>query len=55
MKAKFLQFMSGLPVPVYWLGAYAWDLINFLLPCAAIMLLLVVFDINEFTSGQNAG
>ena len=50
-----MQLMSGLPAVIYWLGMFAWDLVNFLFPCAIIMLLFLVFDISEFISGSNAG
>ena len=55
VRAKFMQLMSGLPAVIYWLGTFVCDLVSFLFPCAVIMLLFLVFDINEFISGSNAG
>ena len=50
-----MQLMSGLPAAIYWLGTFAWDLVNFLFPCAVIFLLFLAFDVSEFISGSNAG
>ena len=55
MKAKFMQLMSGLPAAIYWLGTFAWDLVNFLFPCLIAVLLFVAFDVADFISGYNAG
>uniref|UniRef100_A0A7N4V5J3 ABC transporter domain-containing protein n=1 Tax=Sarcophilus harrisii TaxID=9305 RepID=A0A7N4V5J3_SARHA len=40
IKAKHLQFVSGVRIINFWLSAFLWDLFNFIIPC---LLLLVVF------------
>uniref|UniRef100_A0A4X2LRM6 ABC transporter domain-containing protein n=1 Tax=Vombatus ursinus TaxID=29139 RepID=A0A4X2LRM6_VOMUR len=40
IKAKHLQFVSGVRIINFWLSAFFWDLFNFIIPC---LLLLVVF------------
>ncbi|XP_036597535.1 ATP-binding cassette sub-family A member 3-like [Trichosurus vulpecula] len=40
IKAKHLQFVSGVRIINFWLSAFLWDLFNFIVPC---LLLLVVF------------
>ncbi|XP_072454006.1 phospholipid-transporting ATPase ABCA3-like isoform X2 [Notamacropus eugenii] len=40
IKAKHLQFVSGVRIVNFWLSAFLWDLLNFIIPC---LLLLVVF------------
>uniref|UniRef100_A0A8C3SVY6 ATP binding cassette subfamily A member 3 n=1 Tax=Chelydra serpentina TaxID=8475 RepID=A0A8C3SVY6_CHESE len=50
IKAKHVQFVSGVYVANFWLSALLWDLINFLIPCA---LMLVTFDMKAFTQDSH--
>uniref|UniRef100_A0A8C0IS39 ATP binding cassette subfamily A member 3 n=1 Tax=Chelonoidis abingdonii TaxID=106734 RepID=A0A8C0IS39_CHEAB len=50
IKAKHVQFVSGVYVANFWLSALLWDLINFLIPCA---LMLVTFDVKAFTQDSH--
>ncbi|XP_004691780.1 PREDICTED: ATP-binding cassette sub-family A member 3-like [Condylura cristata] len=39
-KAKHIQFMSGVPVLVYWLSALLWDFIIFFITCCLLLVML---------------
>ena len=53
VKAKHSQYTSGLPVHIFWLGTYLWDLCNYLIPCAAIVIMFKGFDIAGYISGSH--
>ena len=55
VKAKHCQYTSGLPVPIFWLGTYAWDLINFMLPCLLICILFAAFNVKGYVDDNNLG
>ena len=55
VKAKHCQYTSGLPVPIFWLGTYLWDLINFMIPCLLILILFAAFDIKGYVDNHNLG
>lgn len=38
--SKHLQLVSGAPPTAFWLANYCWDIINFTLPAAGIVLLM---------------
>lgn len=38
IKAKHVQFVSGVYVVNFWLSALLWDIINFLIPCALMLV-----------------
>uniref|UniRef100_A0A7M4E189 ATP binding cassette subfamily A member 3 n=1 Tax=Crocodylus porosus TaxID=8502 RepID=A0A7M4E189_CROPO len=50
IKAKHVQFVSGVYMVNFWLSALLWDLINFLIPC---VLMLVTFDVQAFTQDNH--
>ena len=52
-KAKHVQFVSGVSPVSYWLSAYAWDMINYVVPCLMILILFAAFDIPAYTGGHN--
>jgi len=37
----------------YWLSTYAWDIINYSIPCVAAIILIVAFDIQELVQGDS--
>jgi len=49
IKAKHVQFVSGVDPISYWDSAYTWDLINFLLPAISILVLVAAFDVPAYT------
>uniref|UniRef100_A0A8C3V064 ATP binding cassette subfamily A member 3 n=1 Tax=Catharus ustulatus TaxID=91951 RepID=A0A8C3V064_CATUS len=50
IKAKHVQLVSGVYVVNFWLSALLWDIINFLIPCA---LMLVTFNVQAFTQDSH--
>ena len=53
-KGKHLQLISGVSPIAYWLSALLWDLVNFVLPFALVMLVLLVFDVTSLL-GESVG
>ena len=51
--AKQLQFVSGVKPYVYWLSNYAWDLINYIVPCVLCFALFLAFRVASYTSAAN--
>ncbi|XP_066910613.1 phospholipid-transporting ATPase ABCA3-like [Clytia hemisphaerica] len=47
-KAKHLQFVSGVDPISYWTSSYLWDMINFLIPTAFVLILFAVFKQADF-------
>ena len=52
-KSKHLQLVSGTNPTVYWVAAYAWDLVNYLIIVAAVILVFVLFGNEAFTGTRN--
>ena len=46
--AKHLQYMSGCNSHIFWISALLWDILNYMVAVAIVMILLKVFQINEF-------
>ncbi|XP_075755150.1 phospholipid-transporting ATPase ABCA3 [Pelodiscus sinensis] len=53
LKAKHVQFVSGVYVANFWLSALVWDLINFLVPCALMLVIFQAFDVKAFTQDSH--
>ncbi|XP_070811047.1 phospholipid-transporting ATPase ABCA3 [Pituophis catenifer annectens] len=53
IKAKHVQFVSGVYMVNFWLSALLWDLINFLTPCTLILVIFQAFDIKAFTQDSH--
>lgn len=51
-KAKHLQFVSGVHFVTFWLANGFWDFINFLIPCAGILMTFLCFKEDGFISGE---
>ena len=51
-KAKHVQMVSGVGPAAYWLSAYAWDFITFMVPSAGCIVLFLAFDIDEYTGDR---
>ncbi|XP_054848460.1 phospholipid-transporting ATPase ABCA3 isoform X2 [Eublepharis macularius] len=53
MKAKHVQFVSGVYIINFWLSALLWDLINFLVPCVLMLVIFQAFDVKAFTQDSH--
>uniref|UniRef100_A0ABM5F152 Phospholipid-transporting ATPase ABCA3 n=1 Tax=Pogona vitticeps TaxID=103695 RepID=A0ABM5F152_9SAUR len=53
IKAKHVQFVSGVYVVSFWLSALLWDLINFLVPCVLMLVVFQAFDVKAFTQDSH--
>uniref|UniRef100_A0A8C4Y819 P-type phospholipid transporter n=1 Tax=Gopherus evgoodei TaxID=1825980 RepID=A0A8C4Y819_9SAUR len=52
-KAKHLQFVSGMKPSVYWLGNFAWDMCNYLVPAGLVVLIFLCFQQKSYVSSAN--
>ncbi|XP_056678235.1 phospholipid-transporting ATPase ABCA7 isoform X2 [Monodelphis domestica] len=52
-QAKHLQFLAGLPPNLYWLGNFAWDMCNYLIPTILVVLIFLGFQQKAYVSPQN--
>lgn len=50
--SKHQQLVSGVSIPAFWLANYIWDMAVYLIPCAAALILLQVYDLSALT-GSN--
>lgn len=48
LKAKHLQFVSGVDVFSYWFATYTWDLINYFVPALIILILFAAFQVDSY-------
>lgn len=53
LKAKHIQYVSGVTPKLYWSAAFAWDVINVIIPTLLILVVFGVFAIDAYTSGAN--
>ena len=54
-KAKHLQYVSGVHFVTFWLANMTWDFVNFLVPCAGILITFLCFNEDGFISFQQQG
>ncbi|OXB70511.1 UNVERIFIED_CONTAM: hypothetical protein H355_016817, partial [Colinus virginianus] len=52
-KAKHLQFISGMKPITYWLGNFAWDMCNYLVPALLVVLIFLCFQQKSYVSSAN--
>ncbi|XP_032568013.1 phospholipid-transporting ATPase ABCA7 [Chiroxiphia lanceolata] len=52
-KAKHLQFVSGMKPLTYWLGNFAWDMCNYLVPALLVILIFLCFQQKSYVSSDN--
>ncbi|KAM6331983.1 LOW QUALITY PROTEIN: phospholipid-transporting ATPase ABCA7 [Alca torda] len=52
-KAKHLQFVSGMKPVTYWLGNFAWDMCNYLVPALLVVLIFLCFQQKSYVSSAN--
>ena len=53
IKAKHLQFVSGINRVIYWLANYCWDIANYIIPALCCIVILRGFDIPAYVSPTN--
>ncbi|XP_073499323.1 retinal-specific phospholipid-transporting ATPase ABCA4 [Phyllobates terribilis] len=51
--AKHLQFVSGVTPAVYWLTNFAWDIANYAISVAMVVLIFIGFEKKAYTSATN--
>ncbi|XP_014738361.1 PREDICTED: ATP-binding cassette sub-family A member 7 [Sturnus vulgaris] len=52
-KAKHLQFVSGMKPITYWLGNFAWDMCNYLVPALLVIFIFLCFQQESYVSSAN--
>ncbi|XP_074664845.1 phospholipid-transporting ATPase ABCA7 [Strix aluco] len=52
-KAKHLQFVSGMKPVTYWLGNFAWDMCNYVVPALLVILIFLCFQQKSYVSSAN--
>ncbi|KAK2835350.1 hypothetical protein Q5P01_015834 [Channa striata] len=52
-KAKHLQFVSGVKPIVYWLANFTWDMLNYTVPAAMVVLIFISFQQQSYVSEKN--
>nr|QNH67858.1 ATP-binding cassette transporter subfamily A member 3 X1 [Brachionus rotundiformis] len=50
--SKHIQYMSGCNSSIYWLSSLIWDMLNYLFPCAIVMVILKIFEIKQFINDE---
>lgn len=53
IKAKHLQYVSGVNAVIYWVANYFWDMCSYVVPATCCVLILLIFDIPAYTSHKN--
>ncbi|CAL8072882.1 unnamed protein product [Orchesella dallaii] len=54
-KSKHLQYVSGVKFPIFWLAHFLFDVANYLIPCFALMIVLLAFQTEDFKAGEMQG
>ncbi|XP_068174679.1 phospholipid-transporting ATPase ABCA1 isoform X2 [Antennarius striatus] len=52
-KAKHLQFVSGVKPILYWLANFTWDMLNYSVPAAMVVLIFICFQQQSYVSETN--
>ncbi|XP_041062157.1 phospholipid-transporting ATPase ABCA3 [Carcharodon carcharias] len=55
IRSKHIQLTSGLHIINYWMSALLWDLINYFIPCIAILVIFQIFELQPFTVQEHLG
>lgn len=50
--AKHIQYLNGANSIIFWLSAFVWDMINYIIPSIISILLIWAFGITEFVGGE---
>uniref|UniRef100_H3BX82 ATP binding cassette subfamily A member 1 n=1 Tax=Tetraodon nigroviridis TaxID=99883 RepID=H3BX82_TETNG len=51
--AKHMQFISGVQPLLYWLANFTWDMCNYCVPAALVVLIFICFQQNAYVSSTN--
>ncbi|RLN87340.1 hypothetical protein BBJ28_00026626 [Nothophytophthora sp. Chile5] len=51
--SKHQQLVSGVSLGAFWLSNYLWDLVMYVVPCVAALILIKAFDISALTGNSN--
>jgi len=51
-KSKHLQYVSGLRAPIFWLSAFFWDFVNYLVSICILILLFAAFQVEAYTGAN---
>lgn len=43
--AKHLQVVSGVGPFAFWLASFAWDMINYIIPCLVLLIVFAAFQV----------
>ncbi|KAJ1408914.1 ABC-2 family transporter protein-domain-containing protein, partial [Ochromonadaceae sp. CCMP2298] len=54
VKAKHQQVISGVSIYAYWISTYLWDVLAYLPTAALVLLVLYIFDVKSFITGDAA-
>lgn len=52
-KSKHIQYINGLFPLIYWVTNFVWDLLNYLLPAACVIVILRLFNVPAYVEGEN--
>ncbi|XP_076468682.1 phospholipid-transporting ATPase ABCA3-like [Babylonia areolata] len=53
--AKHLQVVSGVGPLAFWVASFAWDFINYLIPCLVLLIVFAAFQVDAYTEDGNLG
>ena len=52
--AKHLQMVSGVNPLLFWVSAYLWDMLNFLVPVGIFMVCIIGFGVKSYQGSEFA-
>ena len=52
-KSLHLQFLIGLNPLLYWITNFLWDMLNYMLPAACVIIIFKVFNVPAYVEGSN--
>ena len=55
VKSKHCQFVSGAGTDSFWCATFVWDVINYLAPCAGVLIAFKAFDIQAYVGDSRSG
>ncbi|KAG1667013.1 ATP-binding cassette sub-family A member 17 [Nymphon striatum] len=55
IRMKHLQVVSGVNLVTFWVTAFMWDFVNFIIPSIVMLLMFFVFNIEDYTGASVQG
>ncbi|XP_065332368.1 ATP-binding cassette sub-family A member 7-like isoform X3 [Cloeon dipterum] len=52
-KAKHLQFVSGVDAAIYWISAFFWDMMSYLVSATLCIAIFLIFNEKAYVSSEN--